>query len=153
MFHPVRWWAHLRWKLCRLCIICLVRAPVLDQRVRWTVQWLCKMLPLFEVLLLHLIGFFQSCPISVTPIQGCWHIILWTDQLEGHSSLWTTGRAGTKCLDPISLCYVCPQVLGFYVAIWLLLMALLIACINTDIIHLIGHWWSDEMLRYLHLQV
>ena len=43
--------------------------------------------------------------------------------------------------------------LGFYVTIWLLLMALLIACINTDIIHLIGRWRSDEMLRYLHLQV
>jgi hypothetical protein len=91
------------------------------------VQWLCKMLPLFEVLLLPLIGFFQSCPISVTPIQGCWHMILWTDQLEGHSSLWTTGRAGTKCLDPISLCYACPQVLGLYVTIWLLLRLVCIA--------------------------
>ena len=31
-------------------------------------------------------------------------------------------------------------------------MALLCSGIDTDIIGLIGHWRSDEMLRYLHLQ-
>ena len=32
-------------------------------------------------------------------------------------------------------------------------MALLCYGINTDIIQLIGRWRSDEMIRYLHLQV
>jgi hypothetical protein len=32
-------------------------------------------------------------------------------------------------------------------------MALLLAKVDTDIIRLVGHWRSDEMLRYLHLQV
>jgi hypothetical protein len=31
-------------------------------------------------------------------------------------------------------------------------MALLCARVDTDIIHLVGRWRSDEMLRYLHLQ-
>jgi hypothetical protein len=31
-------------------------------------------------------------------------------------------------------------------------MALLLAHVDTDIIRLIGHWRSDEMLRHLHLQ-
>jgi hypothetical protein len=31
-------------------------------------------------------------------------------------------------------------------------VALLVACVDTDIIHLIGRWCSDEMLCYLHLQ-
>jgi hypothetical protein len=31
-------------------------------------------------------------------------------------------------------------------------MALLCARIDTDEIRLLGRWWSDEMLRYLHVQ-
>ena len=31
-------------------------------------------------------------------------------------------------------------------------MALLCSGVDTDIISLIGHWRSDEMLRYLHMQ-
>ena len=31
-------------------------------------------------------------------------------------------------------------------------MAVLCSFIDTDIIQLIGHWRSDKMLRYLHLQ-
>lgn len=31
-------------------------------------------------------------------------------------------------------------------------MALLCAHVDTDTIRLIGRWWSDEMLRYLHVQ-
>jgi len=31
-------------------------------------------------------------------------------------------------------------------------MALLLGQIHTDIIWLVGRWWSDEMLKYLHLQ-
>ncbi len=31
-------------------------------------------------------------------------------------------------------------------------MALLCAEVDPDIIHLIGHWWSDEMLHYLNVQ-
>ena len=30
--------------------------------------------------------------------------------------------------------------------------ALLVAWVDTDIIRLLGHWRSDKMLRYLHLQ-
>ena len=29
-------------------------------------------------------------------------------------------------------------------------MALLMACVDTDTIHLVGRWRSDVMLRYLH---
>ena len=31
-------------------------------------------------------------------------------------------------------------------------MALLCKQVDTDVIHLMGRWRSDEMLRYLHLQ-
>jgi hypothetical protein len=31
-------------------------------------------------------------------------------------------------------------------------MALLCAHVDTEIIHLVGRWCSDEMLRYLHVQ-
>jgi len=31
-------------------------------------------------------------------------------------------------------------------------MALLCARVDTDIIQLLGHWRSDEMLHYLHVQ-
>ena len=30
--------------------------------------------------------------------------------------------------------------------------ALLLAQVDPDVIHLIGHWHSDKMLRYLHVQ-
>lgn len=31
-------------------------------------------------------------------------------------------------------------------------LSLLCAKINPDIIHLLGHWWSNEMLHHLHVQ-
>jgi len=31
-------------------------------------------------------------------------------------------------------------------------MALLSAQVDTDVIRLLGHWHSDEMLQYLHVQ-